>query len=134
MMVMKMQTLDTIQTHPCLSTSKGDDSAAPGEVSSAEAVGKVLEFKSPQQAGVLLSLDGLSSAAARISFSEGQAIVTDRRFFETKEVIEWAMRSPILNNEFIEVRQIQEIINFPEDARGAAKGFENLLIWAAAKP
>jgi hypothetical protein len=133
-MVMKMQRLDTIQTHTCLPMPKGDDSAAPGAVSSAEVVGKMLEFKSLQQAGVLLSLDGLSSTAARIFFSEGQAIVTDRRFFETKEVIEWAMRSPILNNEFIEVRQIQEIINCPEDARGAANGFENLLISAAAKP
>src|ERR1700678_3816820 len=42
MMVMKMQTLDTIQTQPCLSTSKGDDSAAPGEVSSTEVGGNML--------------------------------------------------------------------------------------------
>jgi hypothetical protein len=32
------------------------------------------------------------------------------------------------------VREIQEIINFPEDVRRAAKGFENPLISAAAKP
>jgi hypothetical protein len=44
-------------------------------------------FKSLQQAGFLLGLDGLSlpSSAARISFSEGHAIVMDGRFVEAKK-------------------------------------------------
>ena len=135
MMVMKMQTLDTIQTRPCLSMPKGDESVARGAVSGAEVVGKMLEYKTLQQAGVLLGLDGLlpPAAGARIFFSDAQATVTDGRFFEAKEVIEWVMRASISNNEFIEVRQIQERIKFPEDVRRAAKGSENLLISVAAK-
>jgi hypothetical protein len=131
---------------------KGYESAAPGAVPSTEAVGKMMEYnKSLQQAGVLLALDGLlpPSTGARISFSDGQATVTDGPFSKAKEVIggswiirvrsreeavEWAKRAPMANNENIEVGQIQEISNFPEDVKMAAKGFENLLISAAAKP
>jgi hypothetical protein len=131
---------------------KGYESAAPGAVPSAEAVGKMMEYnKSLQQAGVLLALDGLlpPSTGARISFLDGQATVTDGPFSWAKEVIggswiirvrsreeavEWAKRAPMANNENIEVGQIQEISNFPEDVKMVAKGFENLLISAAAKP
>ena len=131
---------------------KGYESAAPGAVPSTEAVGKMMEYnKSLQQAGVLLALDGLlpPSTGARISFSDGQATVTDGPFSWAKEVIggswiirvrsreeavEWAKRAPMANNENIEVGQIQEISNFPEDVKMVAKGFENLLISAAAKP
>jgi hypothetical protein len=131
---------------------KGYESAAPGVVPSAEAVGKMMEYnKSLQQAGVLLALDGLlpPSTGARISFSDGQATVTDGPFSEAKEAIggywvigvrlreeaiEWAKRAPMANNEIIEVRQIQEISDFPEDVKMAAEGFENLLNSAAAKP
>ena len=119
---------------PLLVDAHRDEPAAPGAFSSAEALGKVLEFKSLQQAGVMLGLEGLLSAAAWISFSDAQAIVTDGQFFEAKEVIEWAMRASIPNKEFFEVRQIPERIKFPEDVRRAAKGFENLRISAAAKP
>jgi hypothetical protein len=130
---------------------KGYESAAPDAVPSAEAVGRMMEYnKSLQQAGVLLALDGLlpPSAGARISFSNGKATVTDGPFAEAKEVIggywiiqvrsreeaiEWARRAPMSNNEIIEVRQIHEMGDFPEDVQKAAKGFEDLSNAAAAK-
>jgi hypothetical protein len=130
---------------------KGYESAAPDAVPNAEAVAKMMEFnKSLQQAGVLLALDGLfpPSTGARISFSDGKATVTDGPYAEVKEVIggywiiqvrsreeaiEWAKRAPMDNNGIIEVRQIQEMSDFPEDVQKAAEGFESLPNSAAAK-
>ena len=130
---------------------KGYESAAPDAVPSAEAVAKMMEYNnSLQKAGVLLALDGLfpPSTGARISYSEGKATVTDGPFAETKEVIggywiiqvrsreeaiEWAKRAPMSNNEIIEVRQIHEMGDFPEDVQQAAEGFESLPNSAAAK-
>lgn len=130
---------------------KGYESAAPDAVPSAAAVAKMMEYnKSLQQAGVLLALDGLlpPSTGARISFLDGKATVTDGPFAEAKEVIggywivqvrsreeaiEWARRAPMSNNEIIEVRQIHEMSDFPEDVRRAADGFEELPNAAAAK-
>jgi hypothetical protein len=130
---------------------KGYESAAPDAVPNAEAVAKMMEFnKSLQQAGVLLALDGLfpPSTGARISFSDGKATVTDGPYAEVKEVIggywiiqvrsreeaiEWAKRVPMDNNGIIEVRQIQEMSDFPEDVQKAAEGFESLPHSAAAK-
>ena len=130
---------------------RGYESSAPDAVPSAEALAKMMEYnKSLQQAGVLLALDGLlpPSTGARISFSDGKATVTDGPFVEAKEVIggywiiqvrsreeaiEWARRAPMANNEIIEVRQIYEISDFPEDVQKAAEGFEDLTNLAAAK-
>jgi hypothetical protein len=130
---------------------KGYESAAPDAVPSAKAVAKMMEYnKSLQKAGVLLALDGLfpPSTGARISYSEGKATVTDGPFAEAKEAIggywiiqvrsreeaiEWAKRAPMSNNEIIEVRQIHEMGDFPEDVQQAAEGFESLPNSAAAK-
>jgi hypothetical protein len=130
---------------------KGYESAAPNAVPSAEAVAKMAEYnKSLQQAGVLLALDGLfpPSTGVRISYADGKATVTDGPFAEAKEVIggywiiqartreeaiEWAKRAPMSNCEIIEVRQIFEMGDFPEDVQKAAKGFEDLPNAAAAK-
>lgn len=119
------------------------ESAAPDAVPAAEAVAKMMKYnKALQKAGVLLALDGLSpsSTGTRVSYVDGKATVTDGPFAETKEVIggywiiqvrsreeaiEWAKRAPMSNNEVIEVRQIHEINNFPEDVQKAAEGFEN---------
>jgi hypothetical protein len=123
---------------------KGYETAAPDAAPSAEAVAKMMEYnKSLQKAGVLLALDGLlpPSTGARISFAEGKASVMDGPFAEAKEVIggywiiqvrsreeaiEWAKRAPMANNEILEVRQIFEMGDFPEDVQKAAEGFENL--------
>jgi hypothetical protein len=130
---------------------RGYESAAPDAAPTAEAVAKMMEYnKSLQKAGVLLALDGLfpPSAGARISYSDGKPTVTDGPFAEVKEVvggywiiqvrsreeaIEWAKRAPMSNNEIIEVRQIHEMSDFPDDVQQAAEGFENLQNAAAAK-
>lgn len=130
---------------------KGYESAAPETVPTAEAVAKMMEYnKSLRQAGVLLAVDGLlpPSTGARISFLDGKATVTDRPFSEAKEVIGgywiiqvrsreeaivWATRAPMSNNEIIEVRQIHEMGDFPEQVQKAAEGFEDLLNSATAK-
>jgi hypothetical protein len=118
-------------------------SAAPDAVPSAEAVARMMEYnKALQKAGVLLALDGLfpPSTGARISYTDRKPTVTDGPFAEAKEVIggywiiqvrsreeaiEWAKRAPMSDNEIIEVRQIQEIPDFPEDLQKAAEGFEH---------
>jgi hypothetical protein len=96
-----------------------------------------------QKAGVLLSLDGLHppSMGARVSFAGGKPIVTDGPFAEAKEVlggywmievasreeaIEWAKRCPASDNEVIEVRQVQEMADFPADVRKAAARFPEM--------
>ena len=121
---------------------EGYGSAAPDAIPSAEAVAKMMEYnKSLQQAGVLLALDGLfpPSTGARVSFKNGAPTVTDGPFSEAKEVIggywiiqvrsreeaiEWAKRAPMANNEIIEVRQIHEMADFPQDVQAAIDGFE----------
>ena len=123
---------------------EGYGSAAPDAAPSAEAVAKMMEYnKALQEAGVLLALDGLfpPSTGARVSYRDGKPTVTDGPFAESKEVIggywiiqvrsreeaiEWAKRAPMSNTEVIEVRQIHEMSDFPEDVQKAAGGFEHL--------
>lgn len=131
---------------------KESESAAPDTVPSAEAAAKMMPYKKAlQRAGVLLAMDGLfpPSTGARISFADGKATVTDGRFPEAKEVIggyciiqvrsreeaiEWAKRAPMENNCTVEVRQIQEMSDFPSDVQDAAAGFEDIQKAAASKP
>ena len=97
--------------------------------------------ESLQKAGVLLALDGLHppSMGARVTFEGGRPRVQDGPFAEAKEVlggywmiqvrsreeaIEWATRCPMADNEIIEVRQVQEMADFPEDVQKAASGFD----------
>ncbi|HEX4169714.1 MAG TPA: YciI family protein [Bryobacteraceae bacterium] len=123
---------------------EGYGSAAPDVGPSAKTAAKMMEYnKSLQQAGVLLALDGLfpPDTGARISYMDGKPTVTDGPFSESKEVIrgywmiqvrsreeaiEWAKRAPMSNNERIEVRQIHEMSDFPEEVQQAAEGFEQL--------
>jgi len=37
-----------------------------------------------------------------------------------EEAVEWAKRAPMLDGDIIEVRQVQEIEDFPPDVRKAA--------------
>jgi hypothetical protein len=123
---------------------KGYETAAPGTVPDADAVAAMMKYnESLQKAGVLLALDGLHppSMGARVSFSGGKPKVTDGPFAETKEVlggywmidvkskeeaVQWAMRCPAGDNEVIEVRQVQEMSDFPPDVQAAAAGFEEM--------
>jgi hypothetical protein len=120
---------------------KGYESAAPGTVPDAKAVEAMMKYnRQLQEAGVLLALDGLHppSMGARVAFSKGKPTVTDGPFSEAKEVlggywmiqaasreeaIEWAKRCPGGDNEVIEVRQVQEMSDFPEDVRQAVGDF-----------
>jgi hypothetical protein len=96
-----------------------------------------------KDAGVLITLDGLHppSMGARVSFAGGTPVVTDGPFAEAKEVlggywmidvnsreeaIAWAKRCPASNNEVIEIRQVQEMSDFPADVQEAAAGFIEL--------
>jgi len=120
---------------------KGYEQAAPGTVPDADAVSAMMKYNEElQKAGVLLALDGLHppSMGARVRFSKGKATVTDGPFAEAKEVlggywmikvnsrqeaIDWARRCPGGDNEMIEVRQVQEMEDFPADVQEAAAGF-----------
>jgi predicted lactoylglutathione lyase len=104
-----------------------------------------------QKAGVLLTLDGLHppSMGVRVSFADGKPMVTDGPFAESKEVlggywmirvsskeeaVEWAKRCPASPNETIEIRQVQEMEDFPADVQQAAKGFDEMQAAAAHRP
>ncbi|HJS33225.1 MAG TPA: YciI family protein [Alphaproteobacteria bacterium] len=123
---------------------KGYEKAAPGAMPDAKAVAAMMKYnESLQKAGVLLALDGLHppSMGARVSFSGGNAKVTEGPFAEAKEVlggywmievsskdeaVEWAKRCPASENEVIEIRQVQEMSDFPADVQEAAAGFSEL--------
>lgn len=123
---------------------KGYEKAAPGTMPDAKAVAAMMKYNEAlQKAGVLLALDGLHppSMGARVSFSAGKPTVTDGPFTEAKEVLggywmiqvkskeealEWASRCPASDNEVIEVRQVQELSDFPPDVQQAAAGFSEL--------
>jgi hypothetical protein len=122
----------------------GYQAAAPGTMPPVEAVEKMMRFNEAlKEAGVLVTLDGLHppSMGARVSFKDGKSVVTDGPFTESKEVIggywmidvksrdeaiAWAMRCPASANETIEVRQVQEMADFPADIQEAASGFAEL--------
>jgi hypothetical protein len=121
---------------------KGYETAAPGTMPDAKAVAAMMEYnKALQEAGVLLALDGLHppSMGARVTFAGGKPKVTDGPFSEAKEVlggywmiqvkskeeaIEWAKRCPGSANETIEIRQVQDMSDFPDDIKAAVGDFE----------
>src|SRR3954454_1090901 len=94
-----------------------------------------------RKAGMLLSLDGLRppTEGASVSFGAGgETTVTDGPYAEAKEVVggywliqarskeeavEWARRCPGENCR-IEVRRVQELEDFPDDARETIEGIE----------
>ncbi len=123
---------------------KGYTDAAPGAMPDAKLVEKMMAFnKSLAEAGVLLSLDGLHppSMGARISFSGGKPRLAEGPFPEATEVlggywmiqvkskaeaIEWASRAPMPDGDVIEVRQVQEMTDFPDDVKKAAAGLSEV--------
>lgn len=123
---------------------KGYEKAEPGAMPDAEAVAAMMKYnESLQKAGVLLALDGLHppSMGARVSFAGGKPKVSDGPFPEAKEVlggywmiqvkskeeaVEWASRCPASENEVIEIRQVQEFSDFPDDVKEAAAGFQEM--------
>jgi len=128
---------------------KGYESATPGTLPDAKSVEAMMKYnESLQKAGILLALDGLHppSMGARISFPGGKAKVTDGPFAEAKEVlggywmiqvknrdeaIAWASRCPAGENETIEIRQVMELAEFPEDVQAVAQKYPEMQPHAA---
>ncbi len=109
-------------------------SPSPEDVSAMSKYNKELE-----EAGVLLTLDGLQSSGkgARVSFTGGKSKVIDGPFSESKEVIggywmidvpskeeavRWATKCPAADGDTIEVRQVYEMTDFPPEVQAAAAG------------
>src|ERR671919_2060062 len=123
---------------------RGYESAEPGVKLDPARVAEMMKYNDElRKAGVLIALDGLHppSMGARVSFAGGRPRVTDGPFAEAKEVvggywmidvkskeeaIEWAKRCPGSENEVIEIRQVQEMSDFPEDVQKAASGFAEM--------
>ena len=117
---------------------KGYEKAEAGAMPSAEMVAKMTKYNQAlTKAGVLIALDGLHPASngARVSFSGGKPSVTDGPFTEAKELlggywmiqvkskqeaVEWASRCPAQDGDVIEVRQVQEMSDFPPEVQKAA--------------
>ena len=125
---------------------KGYETAAPGTMpDDAGRIGAMMRYnESLQKAGVLRALDGLHppSMGARVSFKGGRPKVVDGPFAEAKEVlggywvidvasrdeaIAWASRCPASDDEVIEVRQVQEVDEFPAEVRGELEGYAEML-------
>ena len=116
---------------------KAYEDATSDFVPPADLVKKMSRFnKSLNDAGVLLSLDGLAppKAGARVRFGGGKPAVIDGPYIDSKELvggfwmiqvrsqeeaIEWAKRAPMLDGDVIEVRKIQEVADFPEEVQKA---------------
>lgn len=112
--------------------------AGEGFAPPADAVAQMMKYNEQlAKAGALISLDGLHPVArgARVSFKGGKAAVTDGPFIESKEVIggfwmiqvkskeeavDWARRVPAAEGDVIELRQVFEMSDFPEDVKKAA--------------
>jgi hypothetical protein len=118
---------------------RGYENARPGAMPDAKSVEEMIKYnESLRREGVLLALDGLRppSEGARVSFAGGKPKAIDGPFPEAKEVIggfwiiqvrskeeaiEWAKRCPCSDNEVIEIRQVQEMTEFPPELQEAAK-------------
>jgi hypothetical protein len=136
---------ETTMRFMMLMIPRGYEAAAPGTMPPADAVAAMMKYNEAlKDAGVLITLDGLHppSMGARVSFEGGKPIVTDGPFAESKEVlggywmievasrkeaIEWAKKCPASANEIIEIRQVQEMADFPPEIQKAAAGFDALL-------
>jgi len=122
----------------------GYEAAPPDVQLDPERVAAMMRYNEAlRDAGVLITLDGLHppSMGARVSFATGKPMVTDGPFTEAKEVlggywmievasraeaIAWAKQCPASPNEIIEIRQVQEMADFPPDVQAAAAGFGDL--------
>ncbi len=108
----------------------------------ADAVEKMMRYNEElARSGALISLDGFHplSMGARVSFSSDKPRVTDGKLVNAKDVVggywmirvksreeavEWAKRVPAGDGDIIEIRQVFEESEFPEDVRKAAESPE----------
>ncbi len=121
-----------------LMISKGYANASEEALPSAKMIAAMTRYNNDlKQAGVLLSLDGLhpSQDGARVYFSGGKPVAKDGLWLEAREIlggfwmidvdskeeaVEWAKRCPAQNGDIIEIRQVQELEEFPEELQKAA--------------
>ncbi len=105
----------------------------------ADAVEAMMKYNEElARGGHLIALDGLHPVekGARVSFTKGKPTVTDGPFIESKEVfggywmvqfkskeeaVAWAKRIPAADGDTIEIRQVFDVSDWPEDARKAAE-------------
>lgn len=90
------------------------------------------------KAGVLLALDGLQPTAkgTRVRYPDGKAVAVDGPFTESKEIlggywmiqvtskeeaVAWALKVPVCDTSFVEVRQVFEMTDFPEEVQEAVE-------------
>ena len=129
----------------------GYESAPPDVELDPERMAAMMRYNEAlRQAGVLITLDGLHppSMGARVTFATGKPIVTDGPFTESKEVlggywmievnslqaaIGWAKRCPASANEIIEIRQVHEVTDYPEQMQRVAADFNVLQGRAAGR-
>jgi hypothetical protein len=123
---------------------KGYEAAPAGAVPDVAAVEAMMKYNQAlQDAGVLIALDGLQPPAkgARVSFAGGRPQVVQAPFPGVREVlggywmirvksreeaIDWAKRCPASANELIEIRQVQEMEDFPADVQAVAGSFPEM--------
>lgn len=117
----------------------GYESAKAGATPTKEEVAAMSEYNDAlRQAGMLISLEGLhpGAAGARVKFSQGKPKVRPGPFPEVgeslggywmiqakskEEAIEWASRCPAQEGDVIEIRQVQELSDFPPEIQSVAR-------------
>jgi len=120
--------------------------SSPPSKSMMEALGQLLQ-ELAKEGCVMVQSGGLfpTNAGARVRLAGGKVTVTDGPFTEAKEIIggfwmldvkskeeavEWAKRVPVTNTDFVELRQVFEMEDFPEDVQRAA---DNATVKAAVE-
>ncbi|HWD56908.1 MAG TPA: YciI family protein [Stellaceae bacterium] len=116
---------------------EGFDTAGPDFAPPPEAMAAMMKFNEElASAGVLQSLDGLHPPAmgARVHYGDGAPTVTYGPFpgkealggywmirvDSLDEAIDWMKRCPMHGKSAVEIRQVFEMEEFPEDVRKAA--------------
>ena len=118
---------------PAVRHGEERNGAGRGFIRPADAAKKIMKFNEAlAKAGHLISLDALHpiDKGVRVSFDNGEQTVTDGRFINSKEAvggywmtnfsskeeaIEWAKRIPALDGDTIEIRQVFDPEDFPEN-------------------
>lgn len=129
---------------PAVYQNNGGEKPGPGFAPPADMVEKMMAFNERlAQAGALIALDGLQpdTLGARVTYAGGTPKVTDGPFTESKEIvggywiireeslekaIQWAKEVPALEGDMVEVRQIFEMSEFPEDVQKAAENYPSV--------
>ena len=124
---------------------KGYATAEPNAMPPKELVEEMMKSNTALvESGALISLDGLhpATSGARVTFAGGKPTLIEAPFPGVKEIlggywmikvnskqeaIDWAMRCPAQDGDIIEVRQVQEMDDFPEDIQEVCREFEEKL-------